>query len=432
MLKKLNVLLFSLLICGCSVWQNASRQTFWGTGQSQNTTLNMNETTDYSHVDLGNAESFRVAVLLPLSGANAATGQNMKNAVMMAIGDINNNNLLVQFYDTKGSSSGARVAFENAVNADSRLILGPLLAEEVSAISASAKSKDIPVVSFSTSPTVLQDGIYTLGLLNDQQIKRIVKYAASQERRRLAVVLPDNQSGLNMYKSIMRAAQNSGVQVTKIGFYAPSAMDFSGLVTSMIADRNGQDFGFDALLVPESGNRLKSITSMFSYYDVSAPQVLFMGTSIWANTGLSKETELYGAVYPLMSLDRQEIFEQKYSELFSERPHGLSILAYDGVQLAAAIMYSQNSDLSQEITRREGFNGMSGAFRILTNGQNEHGLDIVRVSSAGEQLVDAAPQQFSDFAPEQTYSDIPTSFTAMPQIYGKNASEIQHLLNSVQ
>lgn len=66
-------------------------------------------------------------------------------------------------------------------------------------------------------------------------------------------------------------------------------MDFTSLATQMTASRSNGDFGFDALLIPESGNRLKAITSMFSYYDVAAPDVLFMGTSVWANTGLSKE-----------------------------------------------------------------------------------------------------------------------------------------------
>lgn len=430
MFKKISVFLLSLFICGCSVWQN--KNTFWGSSQTPTYSTNRSEMTDYSHVDLGNADSFRVAMLLPLSGSNASTGQNMKNAVMMAIGDLNNNNLVIQFYDTKGTGSGARVAFENAMNADSQLILGPLLAEEVSAISAPAKSKDVPVICFSTSPAVLQDGVYTLGLLNDEQIRRIVQYAANSDRHRLAAVFPDDQRGLNMFKSMMQAAQTAGIEVTKVGFYAPTEMDFSGLVTSMIGGKSGGDVGFDALLVPESGNRLKSITSMFSYYDVSAPDVLFLGTSVWANTGLSKETELYGAVYPVMSLSRQEMFEYKYNELFGERPHGLSILAYDAVQMASDLSRVNQRNLPAAITRGEGFNGISGVFRVFANGTNEHGLDIVKVTSGGEQLVDAAPQEFYGigYAGGSGYG-YGYGYT-MPQIYGKSAAELQMLLNNMQ
>ena len=387
--------------------------------------VDMVGSTDYSQVDLGNAESFRVAMLLPLSGNVASMGQGMKNAAMMAIGDLNNNNLVVQFYDTKGSTGGARVAIENAVNADSDLILGPLTADEVSAISEVAKSKDIPVISFSSSPSVLQEGIYSLGLLNDQQIERIVHYATGQGRRQLAAVMPNNQSGINMLKSYIRAARRNGAEVTKVGFYAPETMEFTDLVTSMIGDKT-DGIGFDALLIPEYGNKLKAISSMFSYYDVAAPEVLFMGTSVWGNTGLSKETELYGAVYPVMSLKQRNAFAQKYNELFGERPNGLSIFAYDAVALASSLSRKDKSYIEEQIVRPDGYYGMSGIFRILPTGQSEHGLDVVRVTSAGESLIETAPQKF--YSAYDT-TDTTTGYSFVPKIYGQSPVGLQSALN---
>lgn len=439
MLKKINIILLCLLFCNCSFMQKSDSQSFFGwpyVGRSA-APVKVVESTDYSHVDLGNAESFRVAMLLPLSGPVSAMGQNMKNAAMMAIGDINNEHLVLQFYDTKGTSSGARVAFENAMNAHSRLILGPLLADEVAAISSEAKARDIPVVSFSTSPAVLQDGIYSLGILNDDQIKNIIRFAAGQGRKRIAAVLPDNQSGLNMFTSLMRAARRNGVQLTKVGFYRPDSMDFTSLVTSMTGSssktsEHERDFGFDALLVPESGNRLKSITSMFSYYDVSAPQVLFMGTSVWANTGLSKETELYGAVYPVVPLSRLDHFNQKYAELFASRPNGLSVFAYDAVMMASALSTKNPAYLKEEIVRTAGYNGMSGTFRILPNGLNEHGLDIVRVTSGGEQIVESAQNRFYGTAGEDTdYIDNAYAYE-MPIIYGKDSNALRQIMYGMQ
>ena len=259
-----------------------------------------------------------------------------------------------------------------------------------------------------------------------------MRYSADQGRRRLAAVLPDNQSGMNMFKSLMKAGQKYGVEITKVGFYSPSAMDFGGLATSMIASRSGKDVGFDALLVPEFGNRLKAITSMFSYYDVSAPNVLFMGTSVWANTGLSKETELYGAVYPVMPLSRIENFNQKYDELFGSRPHSLGIYAYDAITMASILAHGNRSDLNDEIVRSEGFSGMSGSFRILPNGLNEHGLDVVKVTAEGPQLLEAAMQQF--YGTTNSYSYIPenSGYVIMPQIYGKDAETVRATLNTMQ
>ena len=175
-----------------------------------------------------------------------------------------------------------------------------------------------------------------MGLLNEEQIERIIRYAVSQGRMKLAIMLPDSQSGINMLKAAINAAQLHGASIVKVGFYAPNSMDFTNLAAQITGsarvaasqqktkpnDKKEEQteeeiapLDFDALLVPEFGNRLKAITSMFSYYDVSAPEVLFLGTSVWGNTNLSKETELYGAAYPIMSMSRLAIYKQKYYDM---------------------------------------------------------------------------------------------------------------------
>ncbi len=416
MFKKISLFFTAFLVCSCSLWQ---RTPFYRPSYRylpDQKSMDIVETTDYSQVDLGGEGSFRVAMLLPLSGADEAMGKSLKNAAMMAIGDINNNNLVVQFYDTKGTGSGARIALENALNADSELILGPLRSDEVAAISAEAKSKDVPVISFSTSPNVLQEGIYSIGLLQDNQVSRIVKYAADNGRSRMAAVFPNNQNGANMYRSLVKAAQKQGVSVVKVGFYEPNSMEFTSLVTQMKS--GGVDF--DALLIPETGNRLKAISSMFSYYDVSAPDVLFMGTSVWDSSSLNKETELYGAAYPVMSLKNQSKFAQKYNDLFGERPSGLSIFAYDAVALAS-MLARQGGNLYEQIERPEGYNGMSGAFRIFANGLNEHGLDVVKVSAGGKYVAEYAPQQFYGY-PTAYESYDNGAYVMMPRIVGSAPS----------
>ena len=418
-----------LLFGGCAVMQR-SNIPFYDYGRSVGSSSVATEMTDYSQVNLGDSSSFRVAVLLPLSGKVATMGQSMKNAATMAVGDINNNNLVVQFYDTKGTGSGARIALENAVNAKSDLIIGPLLSEEVVAISDKAKSEDIPVISFSTSPSVLHEGIYSLGLLSDDQVNRIVKYAAAQGRTRLAIVLPDNKSGYNILRSAMKAARNSGISVVRIGFYAPDAMEFTDLVTAM----KGRNLDFDALLIPETGNRLKAISSMFSYYDVAAPDVLFLGTSVWDNANLSKETELYGAVYPTMSLNNMSNFSQKYNELFGEKPSGLSIFAYDAVALASILAGKNARNLEDEIVRPDGYIGMSGLFRILSDGLNEHSLDVVKVTADGRKIVETAPQQFYGYpaATGNLTAYQSSGYQDMPEVYGKSAADVQNILLNVQ
>ena len=93
-------------------------------------------------------QSFNVAMLLPLSGKASTYGKGLQNAAMMAIEDTNNQNLEIRFYDTKSTPTGALEAFHQAVANKAKLVLGPLTADEVSAVAPSAKRESIPVISF--------------------------------------------------------------------------------------------------------------------------------------------------------------------------------------------------------------------------------------------------------------------------------------------
>ena len=136
--------------------------------------------TDIEEIGISDAKSFRVGMLLPLTGNDAKYGNGLKNASMIALSSINNPNLVLQYYDTQSTPSGARVAIENALNQRSDLIIGPLKSLEVQAISNETIYQGVPVIAFSTAQEILQPTIYTLGLLTEEQVDRIMKFCNRQ------------------------------------------------------------------------------------------------------------------------------------------------------------------------------------------------------------------------------------------------------------
>lgn len=356
------------------------------------------------------SNGFKVAMLLPLSGKASSVGQGLQNAAMMALEDTKNSHLEVRFYDTKSSPEGALSALDEALKNHTQMILGPLLSEEVSAISDKAGSYGVPVISFSTSPQVLKKGVYTLGLLASEQIRSIISYAAEKGRKQIAVVVPDSSAGLNIAREAVYAAANQHIAVTTIAFYEPSTLEFSNLVQEINKAGN-----FDTVLIAETGSRLKAIAGTFGYYDVAYPDVLFIGTSVWENTNLTKETTLYNAVYPTISRVHMDYFNQKYKDLFGQKPNSLYAYAYDGVALASALSSKGEDNLYQYILDPDGYIGINGSFRLFEDGTNEHNLDIVEVASGEIKTVRHAPTRF-----ETSRTQLYSTPSVYPQIIGKN------------
>ena len=373
---------------------------------------------DYDIIKENMADNvLNVAVLLPLSGKVSSIGQGMQNAMFMALDDIQNNKIVLKFYDTKSSPLGAKEAGQKAIDEGANLILGPLMYDEVEGVSSLAKQKNVPVVSFTTSPQVLEKGVYSIGLLNSEQIERVLSYAISQNKNRLALLVPDNNGGLNVLKSTLTSIQNKDIKLVKVGFYNQSSLDFTSLVQKMVETKD-----FDSVLIADGGNRLKSLVSMFAYNDVMYPDVLFMGTSSWDNTNLSKETILYHGVYPMVSKNYGTYFTDKYKETFGEYPKNIYSLAYDGVLLASVLSSKPHNEIEENLTSKSGFIGVNGYFKILPTGQSRHSLEIYEITSSGPKVVSKGDKKVEYTENNFDIRYIP--YDDLPVFYGKNNSEV--------
>ena len=452
MLKKLSAVFLVFMLLGC---HSAGQNKIFMHGGTHDVGYTVEDDSSFT----AQKNSFNVAMLLPLSGKASTYGQGLKNAAMMAIEDAGNSRLTVRFYDTQSSSEGADSAVRQAINEGNILILGPLMSAEVSAAERIASAYDIPLISFSTSPEALKHGAYTLGLLGSEQSERIIAYAATQNRRKIALLIPDTSAGINLAKAALKSASAHNAEIVKIAFYPPETLDFGEIVKNMtdyetrsaeinkIKNKltylaNAGDTSaarelkqlkttyttgkvdFDAVLIPETGSRLKSAAAMFGYYDVSYPDVLFLGTTVWENTNLSKETTLYHGVYPEMSRVHNDYFNKKYQDYFGEAPNQLYSFAYDSIALASALSRKSSNNLNELITAEDGYIGINGAFRIMDDGTNRHALNIMEVTAEGPKVISQAAKKF-DTDEKNNFSNY---VQPMPKIYGKNQVEAERLL----
>ena len=412
MLKKISIVFAAFVLFACS-----STKPIQDEGGADN------YADDVVEIGISNSRSFRVGMLLPLTGADAKYGQGMKNASLLALNDIKNPNVVIQYYDTASTPAGARVAIKNATAQRAQLILGPLKSTEVSAISNETIYQGVPVVAFSTSPEVLQPTIYTLGLLIDEQIDRIITYAVKQGRRNFALLLPDNNTGISVARAAVKAANKNQVAIKLIAFYPQGISDFSALTKQVI----DSGITFDAMLIPEGGITLTAATAMFAYYDKAYPDVLFLGSSIWEAGISAKETSLQNSVYPSLTKAKGTGFVAQYYSVFGEKPSSLYTLAYDAVILADKLSKATDDNLLGNITSLGGFQGLNGKVRFFADGTNQHSLDIISVDAQGGKVVDSGDSYFETINEALEPID-PDTIYSVPHIIGKDSSLAQILI----
>lgn len=408
--------------------------------------------------EVGNFEGFKAAMLLPLSGKLSKQGEGLQNAALLAVNELNEKNVVIDFYDTQSTSEGALQAARAAISQGNKIVIGPLTSDEVEAITPLAKSERIPVISFSTSPRVLQHGIYSLGLLGNEQIAAIMNFAANKGRKNFAILVPDNSYGMGLAKAAYEEARKNNVNLVKIGFYPPTSIDFTEVLADMTnynqrsgraaslkkAAENRMENGdeeaekdlnrlknldtvggveFDAIIIPESGAKLKSASSMLGYYDVFSPEVLILGTATWDNTNLTKETTLYGAYYPALSKEHANYLSEKYQKIYGQYPESLYSVAYDAVAMLGELGKEDVSSVEARLLDTRGFSGFSGSFNFYADGTNRHNLKIFEVTAKG-------PKETFSSVSEDAAENVGFNMQSLPEIYGKDASEVLHFLQS--
>ncbi|WP_164158406.1 penicillin-binding protein activator, partial [Sandarakinorhabdus rubra] len=154
-----------------------------------------------------------VALLVPLSGPNAALGDSIAKAAAMALADLGKPQVKLVTIDT---APGAGEAAAKAMAEGAGLILGPLLGSEVPAVAAAVAGRPVPILSFSNDAAAAGGNVFVLGFQPDQAIARAVAYARSRGVDRFAALVPQGAYGQRAQLAFVRAVADAGGRSTAV------------------------------------------------------------------------------------------------------------------------------------------------------------------------------------------------------------------------
>jgi len=360
-----------------------------------------------------------IALLLPLTGPNAAVAQAMQQAAQLAASAPGAPPLDIR--DTGGDPARAADAAKSAIAAGDPLILGPLTAEETVAVAAISVPANIPVLSFSSDPAVAAPGVWTLGITPGQQMRRLVAAARDEGRKHLAALLPDGPFGDALETALSDAAGLAGLEPPSIrrgGGSAASLEDALKSLTNYEARRGDlenrikamrdstdpasreqaallaaqpvQPPPFDTLVLGASGSALQKMAELLPQYDVIAPQVRVLGPAFWGSQA-GHLGHLAGAWYAVPDPSERSGFVAAYTAKYGLSPSPITDIAFDATLIARSL--AQDHDYSvNALTGTSGFSGVDGAILLTPDGHVQRALAIYQITpGGGATIVSPAP-----------------------------------------
>ncbi|QIG79747.1 ABC transporter substrate-binding protein [Stakelama tenebrarum] len=306
-----------------------------------------------------------LALLLPLTGAHAQLGLSMRQAVLLA-----EKADLVQAYDTGGTAQGAADAAAQALRRDPGMILGPLTAEEVPAVTGTVAGR-APIISFTNDALKRAPGSWVFGITPAQVTSAILRYARGRGVRVVSVV--DDGSAWSA-----ACAVEAGRMEHEIG-----------LRVSVIAPTGEQPLftledAPDAVLLPGSGNATLSVARR-----LRGSGVQLLGTLQAIDNRPDALDALDGAWIAGPDPAAFGDFATEYEARNGGSAGTITALAYDAAKICHALR--QRDALSGEgLLTSQGFRCVTGAVRFRTDGSVARDFAILLASANGYEKVAAS------------------------------------------
>lgn len=333
----------------------------------------------------------RVALLVPLGGSNAAVGQSIANAATMALLDTNAQNLRVTTYDTSASASQAA---EKAISDGNKLILGPLLSEDIPDVVVKARPAKVPVISFSNDESAAGNDVFIIGSLPSQSVVRTVEYARSRGVTSFGALIPRGVYGQRASSALLSAARTSGGSVVAMEVY-----DRSNASVTSAAQRLRTKGGYQAVLIADGG-RMASLAAPVLKPADKPNSTQLLGTELWSGESVISTTPaLRGALFAAVADTRFNQFAKSYKSRFGSQPYRIATLGYDAVLLTLRVARDWRMGTTFPTTRMldsGGFLGLDGPFRFAKDGAIERSLEVREVRAGGIAVVSPAPATFKD------------------------------------
>jgi branched-chain amino acid transport system substrate-binding protein len=338
----------------------------------------------------------KVALILPLTGQGEASriGNALKQAAELAMFDAGNPNIELITKDSGGTPEGAAAAAQAALAEEAEIILGPLLASEVQAVSAIARGRNVPVVAFSTISSVAGSGVYLLSFLPEEEVAQVVRYAVDSNQRQIAALVPQSPFGTTVERALSTSTKVYGANLVSVERYAANSQALSTAAARIASAAKAGSV--QAVMIPDGGEALRQAGLALQQAGFSPDEARILGTGSWDDPGIGAIPIAVGGWYAGVPTELLRRFEDRYRQTYLSTPPRIASLAYDAVSLAIILGRDPATArfTSAQITNPEGFQGVNGLFRFRPNGLVERGLSILEVTSGGTRVIAPAPERF--------------------------------------
>ena len=349
----------------------------------------------------------RIALLVPTSGAHNVLGSELQRGAELALFSLRNRQVELLVFDTAGD--GADMAAREAVQAEADIIVGPLFSDAVVPARQVAAQAGVPMLALSNNTEIADRGSWLLGYMPEQQVDLLLGHALTSGRNKVGIIAASDAFGQRLARHARKRLAQFGITPEDFVTLSPAQLADEDSLKAAVKTFTGyqppeddEDAPasfelppprFDAVLFAGSADFALRTAPVLAYYDADPERVLYLGNAQWNQRRILMEPSLQGGLFTSRPTDRDEAFNALWQSAWDGRPGALARLSFDAMAMAAILAGQQRTDWNAALQSGAGFNGFSGAYRLLPSGGNQRAFEIREISDGVSTVLQPAPDK---------------------------------------
>jgi len=350
------------------------------------------------------SEKLKIGLMVPLTGPNKDLGQSIIKAVRLAIKDIDSNFIEIIPKDTASKANKALKSAFELKQMGIKVVIGPVFYESISYLD---EIKEITFLSLTNKTLDLPKNVISAGINSTSQFNTIKKFIENNKIKRTIFLTPIQDYEFEVKKGIKESKikvfkdYDYNTEPTKLTKQIEEITNYKirkqNLEDEILRLKNSSDsnkekkikkleqrytlgnLNFDAVVISDFDESLKSVSTSLLYTDVSPNDKYFITLNQWFDKSLLNEIDIQPLYYPSINKSNYENYKDKFFKEFNEYPSHLSLLSYDLVGLVYYLSLKNNlSNLNKLFKKKNSFKGKIGVFDIKDNKIN-HRLNFYKV-----------------------------------------------------
>ena len=350
------------------------------------------------------AEKIKIGLLIPMTGPNKDLGQSIIKATRLAVKDIDSNLIEIIPKDTATKPNQTLKSAFELKEMGVRVVIGPIFFESIAYLD---EMKDMTFLSLTNKTLDLPKNVISAGINSTSQLNTIKKFLQMNNIQRTIFLIP-----MQDYEfEVKRGIKNSKIKIFKNYVYNTEPTKLTSQIEEItnykIRKQNLEDeinrvkksissnkekkikqlekrytlggLNFDAVVIADFEESLKSVSSSLLYTDVSPKNKYFITLNQWFDSSLLNEVDMQPLYYPSINKNNFDNYKKKFFKEFNEYPSHLSLLSYDLVGLVYYLSLKTNLyNFNKVFKKKNSFKGKIGIFDIKNNKIN-HRLNFYKI-----------------------------------------------------